>query len=100
VVKHVFAVQASGGGGGGAAGVVIIKPITASTGYISTYNGTAWVENTAIAVNLVEANGNALPLNKRVMAIQSGAFYLVTLDTGVVTDVKCSDGVLNVTRRT
>jgi hypothetical protein len=83
--------------------VVFVKPVTANTCYVSTWNGTTWVDSGAIAYPVVEANGNTLPLNKRMMALQYGTApnisYLVTLDVGVVTDVQCYDGVLNVTRR-
>ena len=83
--------------------VVFVKPVTATTCVISTWNGTAWADSQSGTYPVVEANGNQLILNKRMMALQYGTApnigYLVTLDTGVVTNVECYDGVLNVTRR-
>lgn len=97
VVKHVFAVQASGGGG--AAGIVIIKTLTATTGVLSTYNGTTWVDDTA-QKGIVELNGYVIPANRRFMGVLlTGSTYAVMVDPTAVTNVVCNSGTLTVTKR-
>jgi hypothetical protein len=103
VVKHVFAVQASGGGGTGGSTLIIVKLTNAiaMTGVQQTYNTTTkgWTDGT-ITLNLVEINGNTMPVNKRMPALLiSGTTYAVGLDPAAVTNVVCNNGTLTVTRR-
>ena len=94
---EVFAVQASGGGG--AAGIVIIKTLTATTGVLSTYNGTTWVDDTA-QKGIVELNGYVIPANRRFMGVLlTGSTYAVMVDPTAVTNVVCNSGTLTVTKR-
>jgi hypothetical protein len=103
VVKHVFAVQASGGGGTGGSTLIIVKltNAVAMTGLQQTYNTTtnAWTDGT-ITLSLVEINGNTMPVNKRMPALLiSGTTYAVGLDPAAVINVVCNSGTLTVTRR-
>ena len=103
VVKHVFAVQASGGGGAAGSNLIIVKltNIIAMTGLQQTYNPTTktWTDGT-ITLNLVEINGNTMPLNKRMPALLiSGTTYAVGLDPAAVTSVTCAGGSLTVAGR-
>jgi hypothetical protein len=103
VVKHVFAVQASGGGAAAGSTIVIIKvtsDVAPTKGVVCTYNELlkTWTDGT-IAVDVVEINSNKLPIGKRVLALKSGAVYLIGLDPVAVTNVVCSNGTLTVTRR-
>jgi len=104
VVKHVFAVQASGGGGGAAGSTLIIVKLTntvAMTGLQQIYNPTTkvWTDGTS-ALTLVEINGNTMPLNKRMPALLiSGTTYAVGLDPAAVTSVTCAGGSLTVAGR-
>ena len=100
---EVFAVQASGGGGAAGSSLIIVKltNTVAMTGLQQTYNPTTktWTDGT-ITLNLVEINGNTMPLNKRMPALLiSGTTYAVGLDPAAVTNVVCSSGTLTVTRR-
>ena len=93
----LYAVQASGGGG--AAGIVIIKTLTATTGVLSTYNGTTWVDDTA-QKGIVELNGYVIPANRRFMGVLlTGSTYAVMVDPTAVTNVVCNSGTLTVTKR-
>ena len=103
VVKHVFAVQASGGGGAAGSSLIIVKltNTVAMTGLQQTYNPTTktWTDGT-ITLNLVEINGNTMPLNKRMPALLiSGTTYAVGLDPAAVTSVTCAGGSLTVAGR-
>ena len=103
VVKHVFAVQASGGGGTGGSTLIIVKLTNAiaMTGLQQTYNTTTkvWTDGT-ITLNLVEINGNTMPVNKRMPALLiSGTTYAVGLDPAAVTSVTCAGGSLTVAGR-
>jgi len=103
VVKHVFAVQASGGGGAAGSTLIIVKLTNgfAMTGLQQTYNPTTkvWTDG-AITLTLVEINGNTMPLNKRMPALLiSGTTYAVGLDPAAVTSVTCAGGSLTVAGR-
>ena len=103
VVKHVFAVQASGGGGTGGSTLIIVKltNAVAMTGLQQTYNTATkgWTDGT-ITLNLVEINGNTMPVNKRMPALLiSGTTYAVGLDPAAVTSVTCAGGSLTVAGR-
>jgi hypothetical protein len=104
VAKSVFTVQASGGGGGAAGSTLIIVKLTntvAMTGLQQTYNPTTkvWTDGT-ITLNLVEINGNTMPVNKRMPALLiSGTTYAVGLDPAAVTSVTCAGGSLTVAGR-
>ncbi len=101
VVKHVFAVQASGGGGGSTLIIVKLTNTAAMTGLQQTYNPTTkvWTDGT-ITLTLVEINGNTMPLNKRMPALLiSGTTYAVGLDPAAVTSVTCAGGSLTVAGR-
>jgi hypothetical protein len=103
VVKHVFAVQASGGGGTGGSTLIIVKLTNAiaMTGLQQTYNTTTkvWTDGT-ITLTLVEINGNTMPVNKRMPALLiSGTTYAVGLDPAAVTSVTCAGGSLTVAGR-
>lgn len=103
VVKHVFAVQASGGGGAAGSTLIIVKLTNgfAMTGLQQTYNPTTkvWTDGT-ITLTLVEINGNTMPLNKRMPALLiSGTTYAVGLDPAAVTSVTCAGGSLTVAGR-
>ena len=103
--KEVFAVQASGGGGGGTTGSTLIfvklTNAVAMTGVQQTYNPATkvWTDG-AVALNLVEINGNTVPVNKRMLAMLiSGTTYAVGLDPAAVTSVTCNGGNLVVSGR-
>lgn len=101
--KNVFAVQASGGGGTSGSTLIFVKltNAVAMTGLQQTYNPTTkvWTDGT-VTLNLVEINGNTIPLNKRMLAMLiSGTTYAVGLDPEAVTSVVCNNGTLTVTRR-
>jgi hypothetical protein len=101
VVKHVFAVQASGGGGGSTLIIVKLTNTAAMTGLQQTYNPTTkvWTDGT-ITLTLVEINGNTMPVNKRMPALLiSGTTYAVGLDPAAVTSVTCAGGSLTVAGR-
>jgi hypothetical protein len=103
VVKHVFAVQASGGGGAAGSTLIIVKltNTVAMTGLQQTYNPTTkgWTDG-VITLNLVEINGNTMPVNKRMPALLiSGTTYAVGLDPAAVTSVTCAGGSLTVAGR-
>ena len=99
----LYAVQASGGGGAAGSTLIIVKltNTVAMTGLQQTYNPTTkgWTDG-VITLNLVEINGNTMPVNKRMPALLiSGTTYAVGLDPAAVTNVVCSSGTLTVTRR-
>jgi len=102
--KNVFAVQASGGGGGTTGSTLIFVKLTnavAMTGVQQTYNPATkvWTDG-AVALNLVEINGNTVPVNKRMLAMLiSGTTYAVGLDPAAVTSVTCNGGNLVVSGR-
>jgi hypothetical protein len=102
VVKHVFAVQASGGGAAGSSLIIVkLTNTIAMTGLQQTYNPTTkvWTDG-AITLNLVEINGNTMPVNKRMPALLiSGTTYAVGLDPAAVTSVTCAGGSLTVAGR-
>ena len=100
---EVFAVQASGGGGAAGSTLIIVKltNTVAMTGLQQTYNPTTkgWTDG-AITLNLVEINGNTMPVNKRMPALLiSGTTYAVGLDPAAVTSVTCAGGSLTVAGR-
>ena len=100
---EVFAVQASGGGGTGGSTLIIVKLTNAiaMTGLQQTYNTATkgWTDGT-ITLNLVEINGNTMPVNKRMPALLiSGTTYAVGLDPAAVTSVTCAGGSLTVAGR-
>jgi len=100
---EVFAVQASGGGGAAGSTLIIVKltNTVAMTGLQQTYNPTTkgWTDG-VITLNLVEINGNTMPVNKRMPALLiSGTTYAVGLDPAAVTSVTCAGGSLTVAGR-
>jgi len=100
---EVFAVQASGGGGAAGSTLIIVKLTNAiaMTGLQQTYNTATkgWTDGT-ITLNLVEINGNTMPVNKRMPALLiSGTTYAVGLDPAAVTSVTCAGGSLTVAGR-
>ena len=100
---EVFAVQASGGGGAAGSTLIIVKLTNtiSMTGVQQTYNTTTkvWTDG-AITLNLVEINGNTMPVNKRMPALLiSGTTYAVGLDPAAVTSVTCAGGSLTVAGR-
>ena len=100
---EVFAVQASGGGGAAGSTLIIVKLTNAiaMTGLQQTYNPTTkgWTDG-VITLNLVEINGNTMPVNKRMPALLiSGTTYAVGLDPAAVTSVTCAGGSLTVAGR-
>ena len=101
--KEVFAVQASGGGGTSGSTLIFVKLTNsvAMTGLQQTYNPTTkvWTDGT-VPLNLVEINGNTVPVNKRMLAMLiSGTTYAVNLDPAAVTNVTCNGGNLVVSGR-
>jgi hypothetical protein len=103
IAKSVFTVQASGGGGTGGSTLIIVKLTNtiSMTGVQQTYNTTTkvWTDG-AITLNLVEINGNTMPVNKRMPALLiSGTTYAVGLDPAAVTSVTCAGGSLTVAGR-
>lgn len=103
IAKSVFTVQASGGGGTGGSTLIIVKLTNAiaMTGLQQTYNTTTkgWADG-VITLNLVEINGNTMPVNKRMPALLiSGTTYAVGLDPAAVTSVTCAGGSLTVAGR-
>ena len=101
--KNVFAVQASGGGGTSGSTFVVVKITSALpplTGVQSTYNeiSKTWSDGTT-NLTLVEANGNNIPVGKRVLAMKSGNVYIIGLDPMAVTSVVCNGGTLTVVGR-
>ena len=103
IAKSVFTVQASGGGGTGGSTLIIVKLTNtiSMTGVQQTYNTTTkgWTDGT-ITLNLVEINGNTMPVNKRMPALLiSGTTYAVGLDPAAVTSVTCAGGSLTVAGR-
>lgn len=102
VTKLVFSVQASGGGGTTGSTFVVVKVTTnlpPLQGSVQTYNeiSHAWTDGST--VDLVEANGNNMPVGKRVLALKSGNVYIVGLDPVAVTSVVCNGGNLTVSGR-
>ncbi len=99
---EVFAVQASGGGAAGSSLIIVkLTNTIAMTGLQQTYNPTTkvWTDG-AITLNLVEINGNTMPVNKRMPALLiSGTTYAVGLDPAAVTSVTCAGGSLTVAGR-
>jgi len=103
VAKSVFTVQASGGGGTSGSTFVVVKITSALpplTGVQSTYNeiSKTWSDGTT-NLTLVEANGNNIPVGKRVLAMKSGNVYIIGLDPMAVTSVVCNGGTLTVVGR-
>lgn len=101
--KEVFTVQASGGGGTSGSTFVVVKITSALpplTGVQSTYNeiSKTWSDGTT-NLTLVEANGNNIPVGKRVLAMKSGNVYIIALDPMAVTSVVCNGGTLTVVGR-
>jgi len=102
-VRPLFAVQASGGGGTSGSTFVVVKITSALpplTGVQSTYNeiSKTWSDGTT-NLTLVEANGNNIPVGKRVLAMKSGNVYIIALDPMAVTSVVCNGGTLTVVGR-
>ena len=102
-VRPLFAVQASGGGGTSGSTFVVVKITSALpplTGVQSTYNeiSKTWSDGTT-NLTLVEANGNNIPVGKRVLAMKSGNVYIIGLDPVAVTSVVCNSGTLTVVGR-
>ena len=99
---EVFAVQASGGGAAGSSLIIVkLTNTIAMTGLQQTYNPTTkgWTDG-VITLNLVEINGNTMPVNKRMPALLiSGTTYAVGLDPAAVTSVTCAGGSLTVAGR-
>jgi hypothetical protein len=102
IAKSVFTVQASGGGAAGSSLIIVkLTNTIAMTGLQQTYNPTTkvWTDG-AITLNLVEINGNTMPVNKRMPALLiSGTTYAVGLDPAAVTSVTCAGGSLTVAGR-
>jgi hypothetical protein len=115
VVKHVFAVQASGGGGAAGPELVFVKSTGAAswytTGVISTLGnaGSAiqpatWIDGTTV-IGIQELNQNIIPTGKRMLAMKvtaaaGGSVYIVGLDPEAVTSVVCNSGTLTIKQRT
>ena len=100
---EVFAVQASGGGGAAGSNLIIVKlyNLVSMTGVQQIYDATTktWSEGT-VSLNLVEINGNTVPVNKRMLALLIAYnTYAVGLDPAAVTSVTCAGGVLSVSGR-
>ena len=107
VVKHVFAVQASGGGGaaGSTAKVLIIGALNGSFYKAGTciHNGTAWVCQ-PVDDFAIDVNGLALEIGRRYVGSLIGArngkdLYGIQTWWGVVTDVYCDATGLHQTKR-
>ena len=104
VVKHVFAVQASGGGGAAGVEFAVLKvtsllpPYTAKV-QIPAGGGTTWSDGATVNFYLTHGEGSWLNLNFRYPAFKYGGSYVICLDPQVVTSVTCSDGNLIVKDR-